>query len=242
MRKNLIGLLAMCMLGIAIFSSQNCAFSAPQFIKTSTDKGRAILVLVDETRSFQQYWDQIIQHIQTIAGSLKKGDTFAVSAVNGAEYGSNNYRIDLTDFKESNFLKAKLEKRNLDAQIKNLHFPQNPSNRTNIWGSLLFSADLLKKISNEKTNPSEQRDCILLIFSDMEQTASKPKADAMNQFSFPQGTRIYGFYLDATQSPDWKTATKVWVSALSKAHAIVTSNDFFPAGETTRALARILQR
>ena len=191
------------------------------------EKPRFIIILLDETVSFRltsiDFWPEICFRASKIVSRLQPGEAFVIIGIDGHGFDPDDVRIPSTILDES-FLKAVQQKRKVVKQIKELK--RRPSNfpYTDIMGALQQTANLLKGESDYEA--------VIAIFSDMIQTPRFPRLQDATGLSFPENTRVYCFYVNATEgnlaipgTQSWDRIVNAWVPIFEHSGLIYKQQD-----------------
>ena len=230
----------MCVLALLCMGSYQRGMA--QF-PPSTNK--LVVVLIDQTDSFGAntergtaqilYWNEALTKIKTVVNALKAKDEFVLLAINDQGFVDENIVIKLQQFDRS-ALKARMQTRNLAAEILRLERPDRPYKRTDIISALYQAAHIAAREKMAKT--------IVVCFSDMIQEPRLPTLEDSRDLHFPDNTRGYFFFVDASGLDHWNQVLQAWTPLLRRANVDVgdvTTPNFFQYGETDRAMQRMLR-
>ena len=208
-------------------------------------KPQFVIVLVDESGSFAlnyggvrtHLWPDAIYWGSYIAESLNPGDAYAIIGIDGHGFDTDDIRINIQVIDE-NQIKARTQKRNLKKQVQGLTRRENASsvdaNYTDIIGALSHSEYLLR-------NMGQKYQGIIVIISDMVQTAR----DIGTEFSFPDGTMGYCFFVNATGRSQWADLIKKWNTIFENINLDVKKPDgtihFYQKADSPQNLSSIFQ-
>jgi hypothetical protein len=206
---------------------------------------KLVIVLVDQTDSFGTnavrgsaetlYWDEALQKANAIVKSLHAKDEFVLLAINDNGFVDENILINLQQFERSG-LKARLQTRQVAEQILKLKRPERKYHRTDITGALHQAAHIANRENMART--------IVICFSDMIQEPNLPTAAEVRDLRFPDHTKGYFYFVDASGLDKWKIVLQTWTPLLRSAQMDIggaATPNFFQYGETDRALQRMVK-
>lgn len=206
-------------------------------------ENKLVIVLIDQTDSFGTnaergtaqilYWDEALKKVKAIVNTLRARDEFVLLAINDRGFLDENILIKLQQFNRS-ALKARIETRTLAEQVLKLKREERNYTRTDIAGSLRQAAYLATREKMAKT--------VVICFSDMIQEPALPRLAELSDLHFPENTRGYFYFVDASGYERWNQVLQAWVPVLQRAGMDIGASEtpnFFQYGETDRALLRM---
>lgn len=201
------------------------------------EKPRFVIVLLDETGSFAleqegvktQFWSEIIPWASRIVDSLNPGEGFGLIGIDDQGFDTEDIRISL-EVMDEGVLKANIQKKELKKRVKELTRREG-ANYTDIMGALSHAAYLLNNMEGKYQG-------IIVIFSDMVQTQKKGLSDEL-KCHFPDGTKGYCFYVNATGQGKWDFLINKWDAIFKGLNLDVKKPDgklhFYQRGEMKQA-------
>jgi hypothetical protein len=208
-------------------------------------KPRFIVVLMDETNSFQidttQFWPEIRSWTIEIVKQLEPGEGFGVIGIDDHGFDADDIRISPIVLDE-NVLVSTRQKRALVEQLQGLNKRHLLHNYTDIVGALYQTAELVRE--------QQDHQIMIIIFSDMIQTPSFPKISDVANLSFPTDSRVCCFYVNATREnnklvghEEWEKIVNAWIPIFNVVglHYQNEQGDpqFYERGATKIALEKI---
>jgi hypothetical protein len=139
-------------------------------------------------------------------------------------------------------LKAHRQKVDWAARLATLQPREHRRNTTDILGAVRHAAFFLNK--------ERERDGIVLIFSDLEQTPQMPAVDAVD-FRFESQPRMACFYVNASRWADklgvsggaaFDLVVERWQAIFTRAGAAVSKDDFYQKPNFQAVLPKLLPR
>ncbi len=166
---------------------------------------RFVIVLMDETMSFRidttQFWPEVRSHVEKIVGKLEPGEGFGIIGIDDHGFDTDDIRLEMTVLNQ-NLLLLNRQKRELIRKVRELNPRHANRPYTDILGALYQTANLLKGEENHRG--------VVAVFSDMIQTPRFPSVNEASALSFPKGTEIYCFYVNATKEYHGTTGQEWW--------------------------------
>ena len=215
-------------LGAAIMGVCGCGLGGG-----SPERPRFVAVLIDETDSFTKDWDAMIRAVGLVANRLGPGAGMVVIGVDDQGFQPDDIRIDVR-FLDPSPLKSRIDARRLAQEIGALkrRTPKRPV--TDVLGAIRHAAYFVNRYPHV--------DPVVVAFSDMRQTPRMPTAADATGLSFPAGTTVNCFFVDATGWQDWRKTVQNWQELLTKAGASISAESFHQKAETTVELNRMFPR
>lgn len=227
----------------AIITAFLCGWQSAQAQVPAANK--LVIVLVDQTDSFgtnavrgtaeNLYWDEALQKAGAIVKSLHAKDEFVLLAINDNGFVDENILVKLQQFDRSG-LKARLQTRQVAEQILKLKRPERKYRRTDITGALHQAAHI--------ANREKMAGTVVICFSDMIQEPNLPTAAEVRDLHFPDHSRGYFYFVDASGLDKWNAVLQAWTPLLRAANMDIGDTEtpnFFQYGETDRALQRMVR-
>jgi len=240
-----------CMIGIlwkgfgaalaAALLMTGCDAAASQPGLGSDARPRFVMALVDETASFEPCWQKSLHAIGKVVESLGPNEAFGLIGIDDRGFDPEDVRVPIQVIDPA-VLKAHRQKRAWAANLATVQRRTHKRNYTDILGAVRHAAFFL--------NRQPDRNPVLLIFSDMEQTPQMP-AVADVDFQLAGGARVYCFFVNTSGWADrigvsvgtsWDIVVGRWQSILSSAGASVTKGNFYQEGSILVELPRLLAR
>jgi hypothetical protein len=214
---------------------------------STAERPRFVVVLLDETGSFQvdttRFWPEVIQYTVKIVQTLQPGEGIGVIGIDDHGFDSDDIRIPMTVLDE-NALRASQQKRELARGISALSPRKLARPYTDIVGSLRQAANTLNGMTAYRG--------VIAIFSDMIQTPGLPGLESTTGLSFPNGTSVYCFYVDATRERPmaagklWETLVATWSPIFERVGLEYKTEEgrphFYERGNTQIAFDKIFSR
>jgi hypothetical protein len=208
-------------------------------------KPRFVIVLMDETVSFRvdttQFWPEVCSLTVKIVRALEAGEGFCVIGIDDHGFDTDDMRIGMTVLND-NPLAIVQQKNELIRRVRGLAPRRANRPYTDILGSLHQAANLLKGEANHRG--------VIAVFSDMIQTPRFPTTNEAAALSFPKGTEIYCFYVNATKEYHgttgqewWDRITGAWIPIFEHAGLKYKDDDgtpqFYQRGKSKYAIESI---
>jgi hypothetical protein len=213
-----------------------------QSIKIGAHRARFIVLFLDETRSMaaqhspksQQaaiaaqagQWEEMKEKAALIASRLQDQDALTVIGIDDHGDDPDDVRVPLTILHAPggslNYPALNKARQALKEQIMALDRRGEPP-RTDIVGAIRQASEMANK-------ESHARDVILAFFSDMQQTPKMPEDGTFKDIQFPQGTKAYCFYVDASKRYTFQDTARLWQRSLTSAGVAISENDFHQQG------------
>jgi len=229
-----------CMIGI-LWKGFGAALAAALLMTGCDERPRFVMALVDESASFEPYWQKSLDAIGKVVENLGPSDAFGLIGIDDKGFDPEDVRVPIQAIDPA-ALKTKRTTRAWAANLATVQRRTHKRNYTDILGAVRHAAFFL--------NSQPDRDPVLLIFSDMEQTPRMP-AVADVDFQLAGGARVYCFFVNTSGWADragvsggtgWDIVVGRWQSILSSAGASVTKGDFYQEGNILVELPRLLAR
>jgi hypothetical protein len=212
----------------------------PSLVPAQHTTPRRVIVLIDETDSFgldpvagraaTSFWQESKKRIQEIAARLKGGDQFVLCSIDENSFENSNVRIPILTVDPA-FLRARMQLRQLRAEITRLQPQQERYRATDIVGALKMAAYF--------TNSQPALPNFIFCFSDMKQEPRMPAAGTQLE-KFAAQSHGYFLYVDGS---NWQTSLTVWQPILRAAGLDLGSQTrpaFYLYGNSADALKQIL--
>jgi len=199
----------------------------------SAERPRFVAVLIDETESFAKDWDAMLRAVGLVANRLGPGGGMVVIGIDDEGFQPDDVRIDVR-FLDPSPLKSRIDARRLAQEIGALkrRTPKRPL--TDVLGAIRHAAYFVNRYPHV--------DPVIVAFSDMRQTPRMPTAADASGLSFPVGTTVNCYFVDATGWQDWRKTVQNWQELLTNAGASISAESFHQKAETTVELNRLFPR
>lgn len=196
-----------------------------------------VAVLIDETGSFAEDWDDMLRWVGTVAERMQPPGGLVVIGIDNEGFQSDDVRIGPLLLDPSP-LRARVQVREVAKEIEALApRPANPDQPyTDVLGALRHAAYFFALERYRDFDP------VLLVFSDMRQTPRMPTAAEARDLSFPGGTVVHALYVDATGWEDWRQTVQLWQELLSNAGVSISAESFHQKAETSVEINRLFPR
>lgn len=224
---------------LAFFLLTGCGLPARGSV--AAPRHHLVVVLLDETASFVNYWPPAVELAATVAGRLKPGDAFAAIGIDDHGNDPEDARIPVTVVSPG-ALQSLGDRKALARKVKALERRPSKRPRTDILGAI-------QQASIFATSPAMQDyQPILLFFSDMQETPRLPGPADIKGWKFATRGEAYCFYVNVT---DWvdhvKKAGTTWDGMVGSWSAVLNAagldadprKSFFQSGDSKVEINRL---
>lgn len=222
-------------LSICFLLFSGCSVSLEE--TTTEENLRFVIILLDETDSFgfhdergnitTRFWPEVIPLCRPIIDTFQPEEKFCVIGIDDHGFDTEDIRVEVQRL-DSNQMQAHIQKKKLKSEVADLQFRKEKYKRTDLLNSLYHVAYLLNKEPNYRGE--------VVIFSDMMHIPWPPTKKEAKDIRFPQNTKIYCFYVNASGRNEWDDMINTWGSIFEDAGVEQGNYHFYQRGETTREL------
>ena len=247
-------------LGALIAGVLSCGVAAQFGAAAKTDsQHHLVIVLLDETSSFQKFWDESVSLTATVANRLRPGDAFTVIGIDDHGKDNEDTRVPIRILNPG-ALNAIGERNQLVHTVRELRQrkmnPDREHDLTDITGALSQAAGFTNNLAVQDYYP------IVLLFTDLEQTQfgkeplRLPKPEDVSGSKFKNGGEAHCFLVDLsgwtkrTQSllekdsrgTAWNNLVDVWTAVFRQAGLEASASSFHQAGDSRVEIERLFPK
>lgn len=220
------------------------------FVKTPVK--RSIIVLLDETESFAQYqdgsittmfWNEVLPYICAIIRKIQPENLFGMIGIDEKGFETTSDDVRILQALPMSSGRTRLMKKTIEKMVASLQRRKEQHKTTDILGALehaesLLTTPQLNQDTQIEENQQQQVEYVIFIFSDMKQEPKMPTLQMAKNLKFPENTKIYCFYVNASGRQDWDKITKLWGSIFKQAG--VKTYHFYQRQQTKIKLGEII--
>lgn len=224
---------------VTVLSLSGCGLPAPG---TAAPRRRLVIVLLDETGSFVNYWQPCVDLAATVASRLKPGDGFGVIGIDDHGNDPEDARIPVT-LVSPGALQSLADRKALARKVKALEPRKAKKPLTDILHAIQQAAIFANSPALQGYKP------VLLFFSDMQETPHLPVPADIRGWRFATPGAAYCFYVNVTDWVDhskkqkgttWDAMVESWTAILNAAGLDADpKKSFFQSGDSKVEINRL---
>lgn len=241
--KNIKKIISIFLLISLLFLLPNCSQGLGDVMK-QVNTERYMLVLLDESKSFKDLFEESCRHSAQIVMTLQPGDVFSLQVVDNKAGEDSDVVIAPTGI-EKTIMREK-QKKSLAEQVLNLKRREGADEKrgTDLMGAMESAAVLMnnwKKQNNNNTG--KEMEFIIIVFSDMRPDCFS--LEELPSFTFPENTKGYCYYVrvfgnegrvDNSGAADFKELRDQWSGVWSRINLNVET--FSPVSSSKEDISR----
>jgi hypothetical protein len=203
---------------------------------------RLIVVMLDETGSFVNYWQDCVGFAALVANRLKPGDAFAVIGIDDHGNDPEDARIPVTMINQGSLM-ALADKKTLAKKVKLLEPRKAKKPLTDILHAIQQASIFANSPALQGYKP------MVLFFSDMQETPRLPSPADIKGWGFETRGEAYCFYVNVTDWVDrskkqkgtsWDSLVGSWTAILNAAGLDADpKKSFYQRGDTQVGISRL---
>jgi hypothetical protein len=223
----------------ALLYLSGCGLPAPG--RAAPDH-RLVVVLLDETGSFVDYWQPCLDLAASVASRLKPGDAFAVIGIDDHGNDPEDARIPVT-LVSPGALQSLADRKSLAKKVKALEPRKAKRPLTDILHAMQQASIFANAPAMQGYKP------VVLFFSDMQETPRLPGPADIKGWNFAARGEAYCFYVNVTGWVDhaktqrgttWDSLVESWTATLNAAGLDADpKKSFFQSGDSKVEISRL---